>query len=253
MKSLARHPKSYPRTDMPSLFHALRSLRDQAKLVPPNTPLPYIPTPEDAKHSPKAPLQGTLCYHDSQCVIVTDPFRKSQVHCVVMPWDTSLKSLNDIEGPKHLSLLEHLRAVGMQYAGYIKNGNGGGTAATSSPSNMSAVSAGGGPYCDLRMLSIPSLPMLHMHLISLDLESARLKSKTHYNTFATYYFLPADMVIEDVKKNGFVTLNQDVDRLEALAAQPMVCLWCGASLKTVPHMKEHVPNCPKNMSREPQK
>ena len=247
MKHLGRHPKSFPKSDMPSLYHALRSLREQAKTIPACTPLRYVPTPEDAKHSPKAPLQGTLCYHDNQCVVVTDPFRKSQVHCIVMPWDTSLKSLNDVDGSKHLGLLEHMNNVGKQYAEFIRGGNG------SDGSSASSSSSTTNPYSNLRMLcgyhSIPSLPMLHMHLISLDLESARLKSKTHYNTFATYYFLPADMVVEDVKKHGVVTLNQDVDRLEKLAAQPMVCLWCGIDLKNMPHLKEHIPSCPKNMSR----
>lgn len=38
--------------------------------------------------------------------------------------------------------------------------------------------------------SVPSMRQLHMHLLSLDYASDSLKSKKHFNSFATDFFVP---------------------------------------------------------------
>jgi hypothetical protein len=47
--------------------------------------------------------------------------------------------------------------------------------------------------------AIPSLRPLHLHVISRDLVSARLKNKSHYHSFASPFFVPVDDVIADIE------------------------------------------------------
>lgn len=66
--------------------------------------------------------------------------------------------------------------------------------------------------------------MLHMHLLTLDLDSPCIKTKKHYNSFATFFFLTSERVIDDLQKHGRITLNRDVDTYTKMENQDMKCL-----------------------------
>lgn len=196
----------------------------------------------------------TILYRDQTCVLVRDAYPKSSVHCLVMPLDLSLVSLSDLRykefgeagafrkkrkneptprAPssslgRHAELLAHMHWVGQSYQRYLAEEN---------PSLFGRLTFKIGFH------SVPSLPQLHMHLISTDFSSACLKHKKHYNSFTTPFFLPVETVLEDLKQNGKVTLHADVQRMTKFELQPMQCLWCGCGLKDMPTMKSHVPAC----------
>lgn len=98
--------------------------------------------------------------------------------------------------------------------------------------------------------ALPSLPMLHMHLMTMDLDSPCLKNKKHYNSFATFFFLTSDRVLQDLESHGRVTLNKDVKVLKRMEEQEMRCLWCGATLANIPTMKSHLKSCSNNRAAE---
>lgn len=52
----------------------------------------------------------------------------------------------------------------------------------------------------------PSLPGLHLHCISQDLDSDRLSNKKHYNSFATEFFVDVDIVIRCAGASDPLTL-----------------------------------------------
>lgn len=92
-----------------------------------------------------------------------------------------------------------------------------------------------------------------MHLISKDFgvagpSSDRIKKKSHYNSFATSYFLRTELVLQDIATHGYVTINQDVERLAGLDRGPLKCLWCGSEIGNLPKLKEHILQCPHRRS-----
>lgn len=94
--------------------------------------------------------------------------------------------------------------------------------------------------------SLPSLPPLHMHVMSLDLLSHQIRHKKHYNSYTSGFFLASKSVVHDVQMNDRVTVNQEVQRLEKLEKRRMECVWCGLHLGSVPEMRRHFPVCAKN-------
>ena len=183
--------------------------------------------------TPKEGTDGTkYLYSTERCIVIPDAFPKSTVHFLVIPRDPNLVCLNSLTSA-HCDLLQHMMEVADTVTNRMKSENA--------------------DYANLRYISgfhaIPSLPQLHMHRLSMDLESDRLKNKKHYNTFASYFFLPAEQILADLKAHGHVTMNQDVDRFHALEKGDMKCLWCGLPLAGMPMMKSHVPSCEKNMAR----
>lgn len=214
--SFRPHPKSFPSARVPILLNIVRA-------VPKGDP------------NPKRGSDGTeYLYSDDKLIVIRDAFPKSTEHFLVLPRDTSLQSLNDLR-PHHVPLLEGM----MRAAERVQE----------------LVIERRPELATFRFISgfhsIPSLPMLHMHHLSMDLESEKLKNKKHYNSFATFFFLPASKVLADLQTNGHVTVNQNVEQLERMENGPMKCLWCGFPLSNMPMMKSHVPSCPKNQSRLP--
>lgn len=260
----AVNPSSGPRTHLPFLLSVVKKAQSMpvtatagtSLSAPPGPSSPFRAYPTLPAGATKHVDGSTVLYRDADCILVNDAFPKSTVHCLVMPLDMKLRSLNDLGynkkkaavaaaasspsekdarggavGSGHLQTLRHMDAVAQGYAGFLR-------AADPAAYSRSRFIAG--------FHALPSLPMLHLHLLSMDLDSPCLKTKKHYNSFATFFFITIDRVIEDLECNGRVTVNQGVAEMEKMENQPMACLWCGAAMPTVPAMKKHVPACPKN-------
>ncbi|EPY25846.1 aprataxin [Angomonas deanei] len=216
---------SGPKTKMPFLLNIVKKYKNSEDSLS-FQPYPIL-QPGMAKQAGSA-----LLYKDKHCILVNDAFPKSFVHCLIMPQDTSLLSLNDLNA-SHLELVLHMKQVADDYVAFLKK-------------SLPTV------YKNRRFISgfhsLPSLPMLHMHLLTLDLDSPCLKNKKHYNSFATFFFLSSERVIEDLTTHHRITLNQDVKQLHQLEEQSMCCLWCGEPLANVPAMKQHIRACKENKS-----
>ena len=66
----------------------------------------------------------------------------------------------------------------------------------------------------------PSLRNLHIHIITKDFYSPRLKNKKHYNSFTTTFFVPFDQL--DPKQ-----INTPPEDPEAVLKKDMHCINCG--------------------------
>ncbi|KAG5490493.1 hypothetical protein JKF63_00613 [Porcisia hertigi] len=241
---------SGPRTKLPFLINVVRKAQKSASTTtrvplvlssaapssaePPIPVIAFKPYPLLRHGETKVVAGSSILYKDDACVLVNDAFPKSMVHCLVMPLDLRIQSLNSLT-KEDVPLLRHMMHVGDEYVRYLK----------------SAVPR---TYEGRRFIagfhSLPSLPMLHLHVLSMDLDSPYLKTKKHYNSFATFFFLTAARVLEDLERHGCVTLNQDVARLLQMETQEMKCMWCGTALANVPTMKSHIQSCPQNKAVE---
>mmetsp|Transcript_11353 Transcript_11353/g.15108 ORF Transcript_11353/g.15108 Transcript_11353/m.15108 type:complete len:248 (-) Transcript_11353:76-819(-) len=89
--------------------------------------------------------------------------------------------------------------------------------------------------------AIPSMRYLHMHVISDDLQSDKLKNKKHWNSFATPFLVPPADVIEQLNQNGKIVF--DSAKYNAILKQQMKCHHCGMTLVNIPKLKMHQPLC----------
>ena len=241
-------PSSYFFLTAPMSFKArsygVSQAQQQSYPMLPVVPL-YKGAPELLPGNDRNALLNTIAYfnrheeHRSlflRCepfIILYDQFPKSKVHLLVLHRNPSYKSLKMLrkEERGHTELLcgmltvgEHLKsALGKQYPRW---------------SFISGFHA------------IPSLEPLHMHVMSLDLESPCLKKKKHYNSFSTPFFLEGKFVWKNFTAHGYLTLlrEEKIPYYHELESGPMVCLWCEQPLSNMPDMKDHVPRCKKNKS-----
>ncbi|XP_035746674.1 aprataxin isoform X1 [Egretta garzetta] len=154
-------------------------------------------------------------YKDEKTVVIKDKYPKARYHWLILPWDpiSSLKSVTR----DHLELLEHMHAVGQKM---IKQ--------CPARENLEF---------RLGYHAIPSMSQLHLHVISQDFDSPALKTKKHWNSFTTDYFLNSEDVIEMVRSKGKVTVKDHVSELLKL---PLRCHCCKQQLSTIPQLKEHL-------------
>ncbi|KAM9367277.1 aprataxin [Phaethornis superciliosus] len=154
-------------------------------------------------------------YKDEKTVVIKDKYPKARYHWLVLPWDpiSSLKSVTK----DHLELLEHMHSVGQRMIEQC-------------PSRESL-------EFRLGYHAIPSMSQLHLHVISQDFDSPSLKTKKHWNSFTTDYFLNSQDVIEMVRSNGRVMVKDHVSELLKL---PLRCHHCKQQLSTIPQLKEHL-------------
>ncbi|AAZ10404.1 Scavenger mRNA decapping enzyme C-term binding, putative [Trypanosoma equiperdum] len=220
-----------PRTRLPFLRNVAQNARRSPDTYRTATPFTSYP-PHVSGQQQKKPTSHVL-YKDPQCIIVNDAYPKSRLHCLVIPLDLSLDSLSALR-PNHVPLLQHLMEVAEQYVQFTRED------AASNEAGIQALSFMTGFH------SLPSLPQLHMHLISRDLDGPCMKTKKHYNSFATPFFLPADQVVNDLRKNGCVTLNRNVEELNRFEHEEPRCLWCGLNPGGFQQLRVHLRTCKGN-------
>lgn len=103
--------------------------------------------------------------------------------------------------------------------------------------------SGRAPSSQLRLgyHALPSLHPLHCHLISQDFDAPALKTKKHWNSFTTAFFLDADAVEAALREEGRVAVEKP--RAEALLKEPLRCHACGAAQANMPAVKSHLSRC----------
>ncbi|KAM7092767.1 aprataxin isoform 2-T5 [Molossus nigricans] len=154
-------------------------------------------------------------YKDEQVVVIKDKYPKARHHWLVLPW-TSISSLKAVT-KEHLELLKHMHAVGEKV--------------------IADVAGSSKLRFRLGYHAIPSMSLLHLHVISQDFDSPCLKNKKHWNSFNTEYFLESQAVIEMVQEAGRVTVQ---DGMPELLKLPLRCHECQKLLPSIPQLKEHL-------------
>ena len=239
----APHPQSFPSTRLPQLTNLVKSLLpavSQKRVSPSTTFVRDYPPNID----PPGVISPVLLASSSRCAIVNDAYPKASVHMLVLPLDVRLQSLNDLTH-SHVDLLLDMKRTANEFIAHSRR--------DATVSAQSALPSASPPWTwpfAMGFHAIPSLPMLHMHVMTLDLHaSPRVKKRAHYNSFATRYFVPVDTVIADLRQNGFVTVNQDVEALHQLEKEAYRCLWCGSTAFTqLPALKVHIAGCKERRS-----
>ncbi|CAF0726728.1 unnamed protein product [Rotaria sp. Silwood1] len=165
--------------------------------------------------------ESVRIYKDDLCTVIKDKYPKARIHLLVMPNEhiANLKSINDT----HLPLLKHMLKVGKEVA-----------------EKTVAKANARGSFTDFRYgyHAIPSMALLHMHVISQDFISDSLKTKKHWNSFTSGYFLDASQVIDDLQANGSVRI--DTTRMGKLLDNELKCHRCSNKFTTMPKLKQHL-------------
>jgi aprataxin len=82
---------------------------------------------------------------------------------------------------------------------------------------------------------------LHIHIISQDFDSPALKTKKHYLSFTSGFFLPAKTVENELGWAGKLDINHAA--YEGMLKGELVCHKCGSISKTIPALKAHLSSC----------
>ncbi len=154
---------------------------------------------------------------DEITVTIKDAYPKAKHHYLILPRD-NIPSLNAVTG-SHLSLLKHMLRRGMELADKMK-------------SETPALRFRCGYH------AVASMARLHMHVVSQDFDSPCLKTKKHWNSFTSDFFINAEEIIKTLESTGRITLN--VVRYNLLLKQALRCHVCHEVMPNMPKLKAHI-------------
>ncbi|CAH2091060.1 unnamed protein product [Euphydryas editha] len=155
-----------------------------------------------------------LIYKETKNIIVIkDKYPKAKIHYLVLPREeiSSIFKLNK----SHLDLLEEFGSV----FNTIKEEHD----------------------CELRagFHAVPSMHRLHMHVISTDMNSPCLKTKIHWNSFTTSFFILYEDLINNLTKDGCIEKMSN-ETHKSLMSTPLKCNQCSFEPKNMPQLKQHL-------------
>lgn len=154
-------------------------------------------------------------FFNDRVVVIEDKFPKARVHRLVLARDLKLNKVTDLHR-EHLPLLLEMQRIA---------------------NDQIQQCSGGDRSFQVGFHAVPSMLVLHVHVISTDFDSSALKNKKHWNSFTTPFFISLVDVIERLRTTGAVSLR--ADESEAQLNSVMKCPHCGAVLKNIPTVKSH--------------
>lgn len=89
--------------------------------------------------------------------------------------------------------------------------------------------------------AVPSMTQLHLHVISHDFDSDKLKNKKHWNSFNTDFFIEFNKFKDMLECKGKIEIDEKSE--EAKLKQDMYCNRCGSLMKNIPFLKKHLTGC----------
>ena len=154
---------------------------------------------------------------DEAVVVIKDAYPKARHHYLVLPRAdiSSLKSVN----ASHVPLLKRILKSGMEVVERVKE----------KEPNV---------RFQLGYHAIASMSRLHMHVISQDFDSPCLKTKKHWNSFTSDFFVNAEQVISMLESSGKVCFN--TEQYERQLKLPLKCHVCQVELPNMPKLKSHL-------------
>uniref|UniRef100_A0AAJ7SIS9 Aprataxin-like n=1 Tax=Petromyzon marinus TaxID=7757 RepID=A0AAJ7SIS9_PETMA len=123
----------------------------------------------DAMDDPSAQI-----FFDDQAVVIPDKFPQARHHRPVLPW--RFVANVGVLRADHLPLQRDVHDVAERLSRKVQPLG----AATAPPASR------------LGYHAVPSMSRIHMHIISQDFGSPRLKTKRHWNSFTTGYFIDSE-------------------------------------------------------------
>ncbi len=156
---------------------------------------------------------------DEKFVVIRDIYPKATYHFLVLVRDSSVDSVIDLDpAGGSVDLVSSMVSMGERVVTELKLD---------------------GAEFRYGFHSIPSMDGLHLHVISQDFCSPSLKTKRHYNSFTTAFFLDASFVVETLREGRRVDVD-DEECSAILRSSPLVCHACGVDAKNMPSLKAHL-------------
>lgn len=99
----------------------------------------------------------------------------------------------------------------------------------------------GGKFIDFKIgyHAQPSMKRLHLHAISNDFISSSLKTKKHWNSFNTDFFIPARKLYDMLENQGKIERYPE-HVVKTLLSQDLLCNKCSYIAENMPNLKQHL-------------
>lgn len=149
-------------------------------------------------------------------VVLKDLYPKARHHFLVLPYE-KINSIFDLN-ESHIKLIKEMEFMGF---------------------NAIELTAGNVENFKMGFHNAPSMQRLHLHVISKDFISDRLKTKTHFNSFNTKFFLTVKQVTNFLEMDGKIK-KPDEYQVKKLLSTELKCNQCDYSPKNMPDLKNHL-------------
>ncbi|EFN80386.1 aprataxin [Harpegnathos saltator] len=151
---------------------------------------------------------------DDKTVVIKDKYPKAQFHYLVLPKE-DIHSIWHVKR-KHYDLLMHMHDIAQGL--------------TEKHAEHEFI---------IGYHAMPSMQRLHLHVISTDFVSPCLKTKHHWNSFTTPFFLPSSDTCRQLRETGEIRRIPVEESKDHLVTE-LKCHRCATRLKNMPLLKKHL-------------
>ena len=179
---------------------------------------------------------STVVFYDEHAAIITDGYPKSTEHLLILPRSRSLTHRHPATAltEKEKTKLEPYIDIALKYI--YDSFSTRYEILDETINNRTTFTK---DFIQVGVHMVPSMNNMHIHVITRDFNSSRLKNKKHYNTFNTDFFVPWERLplpISDIEDSN----PRDIET-RYLKQQDLLCCYCGRNLgNKFTELKKHL-------------
>lgn len=170
--------------------------------------------------------QDCVIYKDTKYVVISDAFNKSVIHYLLLPRDLQITKQNPLTVFEDNGLRKEVAVLIEKLKLMILD-------RLKEEFEIDETE----DFIQVGVHSVPSMANLHIHLLTKDLNSLKMKNKKHYNSFTTDFFVNFDDL----------PLKQGDRRLDSHAMEQLIktsdmkCIYCGENFQNkFAQLKKHL-------------
>ena len=154
---------------------------------------------------------------DELTVTLKDAFPKARYHLLIVPRE-EINSVSELSA-ENIELLKHIHKLAEDLISRVHKKE---------------------PNLSFRFgyHAVPSMKPLHLHIISQDFNSPKMRTAHHWNTFNTEYFIDSKTILDTIEKAGQVEVDEE--KYEALLTLQMRCNHCKERFDHIQALKDHL-------------
>ncbi|KAK5639819.1 hypothetical protein RI129_010630 [Pyrocoelia pectoralis] len=158
----------------------------------------------------------SIVMEDNLVVIIKDKYPKAEYHYLILPKE-DISNLKQVD-KEHVSLLEHMHQVAL---------------------DLSKDDSHKHKNFKIGYHAEPSMVRLHLHLISDDMISSCLKTKKHWNSYNSSFFIDSTDICKELAIEGVIKLPTS-EVCKQLLNTALKCHKCDFVPKHMPNLKDHL-------------
>jgi len=158
-------------------------------------------------------LPCSVFWENERVIVLYDAYPKSKYHLLVLPKERkkTLKSVSHLSS-SDIDTIQYMNEIGTRLIDHLVDQE-----SRLQKKNSTRPQSISKDDFQMGFHSIPSIHVVHLHVMSTDFNTPQMKRKDHWNSFTTSFFVKPSIILKQLSENGKIIVDPNAEQIKKQA------------------------------------